>query len=404
LTAIILCVLLAVPAVSGCDDDAGSPGDPGAPDTTTYDYELTEAFPGVSFTRPIDLQHAGDGTDRLFVVEQAGVIKVFVNADTVSTAKTFLDISSRTTFIGERGLLGLAFHPDYATNGYFFVYYSPSATGGTRVSRFEASAGDPDDAEEGSEFVLMDIAQDYPNHNGGQIAFGPDDYLYIAVGDEGLGGDPKDNAQDLTTLHGSILRIDVDSQGAGNYGIPPTNPFFGNPDGFREEIYAYGLRNPWRFSFDPVTDLLWAGDVGQGSWEEIDIIVSGGNYGWDCREGMHTYNTSQQSAVCDTVQGLIDPVWEYQNAGDDISVTGGHVYRGPTATSLVGDYIYADYGSARVWALTVAADTVASNFELSGEDPTLRISSFGVDEQNELYICGYIDGKIYMLRQTAAAQ
>jgi glucose/arabinose dehydrogenase len=392
---------LAIGVVPGCDDDQ-SPGEPSAPDTTDYTYELIEAFPDIVFDNPVDIQNAGDGTNRLFVVEQAGVVRVFVNTDTVSAAKTFLDISARTVSGGERGLLGLAFHPDYAQNGYFFVYYTPSSDDVTRIARYEVSAGDPDDADEGSEVALLDIPQDFANHNGGQIAFGPDDYLYVAVGDGGLGGDPNDNAQDLKSLHGSILRIDVDSQSLGDYGIPPDNPFAVNIKDYRPEIFAYGLRNPWRFSFDPASGRLWAGDVGQGAWEEIDIIENGGNYGWDCREGKHEFDPGQQSAVCDTVGGLIDPVWEYQNAGDNISITGGFVYRGPTVTSLVGEYIYADYGSARIWALTLAVDTTVSNVELIGANPSLRISSFGVDEQNELYVCGYNDGRVYKLRQTAA--
>jgi glucose/arabinose dehydrogenase len=355
---------------------------------------LDVAFPNLSFVAPLDIQNAGDGSDRLFVVEQGGRINVFANVDTILTAKTFLDITSRVEFGGERGLLGLAFHPAYQSNGYFFVYYSPNSDDVTRLSRFQVT-GDPDAADAGSEVILLDIAQEFSNHNGGQIAFGPDGYLYIGVGDEGSSGDPNDNAQDLTTLHGSILRIDVDSQGLGNYGIPPTNPFAINTKNYRPEIYAYGLRNPWRFSFDEDTGRLWVGDVGQNAWEEIDIVDIGGNYGWDCREAAHPFD-ARRSAVCDTVKGLIDPVWEYGQTSVDRSVTGGHVYRGSSVPVLAGVYVYADYQSGRVWGLNYDGATVTSNVELF--DMSFTISSFGVDEAGELYLCGYNVGKIYKFK------
>jgi glucose/arabinose dehydrogenase len=327
---------------------------------------------------------------------------VFDNDPAVQNAKTFLDISSRVTSGGERGLLGLAFHPDYETNGYFFIYYSPDPGTTTRLARFQVSAANPDSANDGSEVVLLDIPQQYGNHNGGQLAFDPDGYLCIAVGDEGSFGDPNDNAQDLTDLHGSILRVDVDSQALGNYGIPSSNPFAVNIKGYRPEIYAYGLRNPWRFSFDPVNGRLWAGDVGQNLWEEIDVIIRGGNYGWDCREGMHDYDASRQSPVCDTVSTAIDPVHEYPRGGGG-SVTGGHVYRGPMVSSLRGVYIFADYISGQIWGLEYDGQQATSVTELI--DTNFRISSFGVDENNELYFCAYdFNGgpsQIYMLKQVA---
>ena len=356
---------------------------------------LEMAFPKLTFDQPVDLQNAGDGSDRLFVVEQDGRIEVFANVDTISTSKTFLDIASRVVSSGERGLLGLAFHPNYQSNGYFFVYYSPNPGVETRLSRFQVS-GDPDAADAGSEVILLDIAQQYSNHNGGQIAFGPDGYLYVGVGDEGDSGDRNDNAQDLTTLHGSILRIDVDSQGMGNYGIPPTNPFAINIKNYRPEIFAYGLRNPWRFSFDDATGRLWVGDVGQNAWEEIDIVEIGGNYGWDCREAAHPFDPARRSAVCDTVKGLIDPIWEYDQLSGDRSVTGGHVYRGNSVPVLAGVYVYADYMSGRVWGLNYNGTTVTSNVELF--ELSFTISSFGVDEAGELYLCGYDVGKIYSFK------
>jgi glucose/arabinose dehydrogenase len=394
-----LLVLPILAVMMGCDDgDAPPPAGP----PPNYAYEVVAAFPNLNFVRPVDIQHAGDGSDRLFVVEQRGVISVFDNDPAVQSAKTFLDISGRVTSGGERGLLGLAFHPDYETNGYFFIYYSPAPGTTTRLARYQVSAANPDSADDGSEAVLLDIPQDYRNHNGGQLAFDPDGYLCIGVGDEGSAGDPKDNAQDLTDIHGAVLRVDVDSNALGNYGIPPTNPFALNIKGYRPEIYAYGLRNPWRFSFDPVTGLMWLGDVGQSAWEEIDIIVSGGNYGWDCREGMHEYNPSEQSAVCDTVSNAIEPVHEYPR-GANASVTGGHVYRGPTVTSLRGVYVFGDYISGQIWGLEYNGQTVTSVADLIDTD--FRISSFGVDQDNELYICAYDfqggNTQIYKLVQVA---
>jgi glucose/arabinose dehydrogenase len=381
-------LLLVLAILISCGDD-----DPvQQPDSGSGSVSLDPAYPNLSFVAPVDIQNAGDGSDRLFVVEQGGRINVFANVDTVLAAKTFLDITSRVVMSGERGLLGLAFHPAYPSNGYFFVYYSPNSADVTRLSRFQVT-GDPDAADAGSEVILLDIAQEFSNHNGGQIAFGPDGYLYIGVGDEGGSGDPNDNAQDLTTLNGSILRIDVDSQGMGNYGIPPTNPFAINTKNYRPEIFAYGLRNPWRFSFDDANGRLWVGDVGQNAWEEIDIVEIGRNYGWDCREAAHPFDPARRSAVCDTVKGLIDPVWEYAQTSVDRSVTGGHVYRGSSVPVLAGVYVYADYMSGRVWGLNYDGATVTSNVELF--EMSFTISSFGVDEAGELYLCGYNVGKIY---------
>ncbi len=240
----------------------------------------------------------------------------------------------------------------------------------------------------------MEVSQPFSNHNGGQIAFGPDGYLYIALGDGGSGGDPDGNGQNRATLLGSILRIDANTaSGARNYAIPPDNPFAGNSQGFREEIFAYGLRNPWRFSFDPVTKKLWAGDVGQNLYEEIDIIEKGRNYGWNIMEGFHCYS----SATCDTA-GLTLPVWEYgHNSSGGIAVTGGFVYRGTQLPELYGKYIYADYGSGRIWSLSYS-DNDTVNTELL--KTSLNISSFGTDRFNELYMCAF-DGKIYRFKLAA---
>ena len=356
-------------------------------------YRVVEAYPNLSFTRPVDYQHAGDNSDRVFVVEQRGVISVFADEAAVSEKQTFLDISDKVNDSGnEMGLLGLAFHPDYASNGYFYVNFTIGSNPvRSRICRFEVSEGNPNMADLSSETLLLEFAQPYNNHNGGQLAFGPDGYLYVAVGDGGSGGDPDENGQDRTTLLGSILRIDVDQQAAGRfYGIPADNPFAGNTDGFREEIYAYGLRNPWRFSFDTETGQLWAADVGQNQYEEIDIIERGGNYGWDVTEGNHCFEPEKG---CEQ-SGLIAPVWEYDHSNGDVSITGGFVYRGSALPNLVGRYIYADYASGRVWALASPTESQAENSELLRAD--FRIASFGVNAEQELFLCGF-DGAVYRL-------
>jgi glucose/arabinose dehydrogenase len=368
----------------------------GVAQTAGAEVELRDAFPMLSFTHPVDLQNAGDGSHRLFVVEQSGIIYVFVNSPTVSTKKVFLDIQSRVNSLGtEQGLLGLAFHPGYADSGYFYVDYTASAPQRSVISRFKVSASNPDSADPASEIVLLEVAQPYSNHNGGQIRFGPDGYLWISLGDGGSGGDPLGTGQDPTTLLGSILRIDPDTtQGGLHYGIPPDNPFVGNPYGYREEIYAYGLRNPWRFSFDPVTGCVWAGDVGQSAYEEVDLIENGRNYGWNIMEGLHCYN----SPTCDTT-GLTLPIWEYghNDSGGDC-ITGGFVYRGDSLPELYGRYIYGDYISGRIWALAYEGAGPAVNTELL--HTSLNISSFGIDAEQEVYVCAF-DGHIYRFGSVA---
>jgi hypothetical protein len=255
-------------------------------------YSLTDPFPNLSFNKPVDLRNAGDGSNRLFVVEQEGYIRVFDNNASEDSLKEFLDISGPVECCGELGLLGLVFHPNYVTNGYFFVFYT--TTGGSphrdRLSRFQVSA-DPDDADESTEKILFELSDDFGNHNGGGLCFGDDGYLYVSTGDEGAGGDPDNNAQDRTRMFGKILRLDVDQNinTIPYYGIPPDNPLVANTKGYREEIYAWGFRNPWRISFDSATDRLWVADVGQDRYEEIDVVEKGKNYGWDCREGKHDY-------------------------------------------------------------------------------------------------------------------
>jgi glucose/arabinose dehydrogenase len=343
--------------------------------------QLVDAFPGLSFTKPVLLTHSGDGTDRIFVVQQNGLIRVFANDSTTAASRTFLNLSAKISSSGgEEGLLGLAFHPQYESNGYFYVNYTAPGPLRTVVSRFSVSS-DPDRADSLSEVKVLEINQPYTNHNGGMLAFGADGYLYIGTGDGGSGGDPQNYAQDRTSLLGKILRIDVDGTTPTTpYRIPADNPFVGGA--FREEIWAYGLRNPWRFSFDGPTGELWAGDVGQGAREEIDIIQRGKNYGWRIMEGTICYNPS---VGCDTT-GLTLPVKDY---GRDVgsSVTGGYVYRGARRPELVGAYVYADFVSGRIWKLRLSGATVTEDALLL-QAPFL-VSSFGVDQSNELYVCAY---------------
>jgi glucose/arabinose dehydrogenase len=351
---------------------------------------LQEAFPNLSFSRPVDFQHAGDGTDRIFIVEQRGEISVFQNDTEVEDKTLFLNIESKVNDQGnEEGLLGLAFHPDYENNGFFFVNYTAASPRRTVISRFQVSATDPNRADESSELVILEFNQPYTNHNGGQLSFGPDGYLYIASGDGGSGGDPLNHGQRPETLLGAILRIDINKQeGGGNYAIPVDNPFVNNEEGFKEEIYAYGLRNPWRFSFDPQTNTLWTGDVGQNRAEEIDIILKGRNYGWRTMEGFSCFDPASGCIQ----EGLEMPIWEYTHSNGDRSITGGFVYRGTEISELQGLYVYGDFVSGRIWTLDFSDLDNPVNAELMRAD--FSVSSFGTDQSNELYLCGF-DGKIY---------
>jgi glucose/arabinose dehydrogenase len=360
---------------------------------TPHQYAVKVAFPNVQFKDPVGIYNAGDQSNRLFVVEQAGVIKVFENNESVNAASISLNISNRVTSGGELGLLGLAFPRQFNESGFFYVYYTTDNPLRSVVSRFSVSQTDKNQADVNSEKVLLQVEQPFPNHNGGQILFGPDGYLYIGLGDGGGAGDPSGNGQNRSTLLGKILRIDVNSaSGSLNYSIPRDNPFVGNNQGFREEIYAYGLRNPWRFSFDSVTGQLWVGDVGQDRIEEIDIVKSGGNYGWNIMEGSLCY--SPPSGCNQT--GLALPIWEYNHA-IGYSVTGGFVYRGAAFPELVGAYVFGDYGSGRIWALRYDGMN-STNSELAATG--VHITSFGLDQKDELYFCSS-DGNVYrLLRST----
>ncbi len=304
------------------------------------DYYLEKVSDG--YSKPLYLTHSGDGTDRIFIVEQRGVIWI-LDRDRIQIEAPFLDISDRVRNRGEQGLLGLAFHPLYRENGHFFLHYS-SNNGDTVISRFTVSE-DPNIAEADSEEILLTEEQPYANHNGGQIAFGPDGDLYIGLGDGGSGGDPLGNGQNTNTLLGAILRIDLDE--GYPYSIPDSNPFKDTDKG-RPEIWAYGLRNPWRFSFDSLTGDLYIGDVGQNQWEEINYQPAnsegGENYGWNPMEGNHCYRSG-----CGP-EAYIPPVAEYGHK-DGCSVTGGYVYRGSLDPNLRGFYLYGDYCSGRICSL-----------------------------------------------------
>lgn len=338
--------------------------------------------------QPVHLTHAGDGSRTLYVVEQAGTIRALDGTSGEIASEPFLDIRDRVVSGGEKGLLSVAFHPDYGDNGYFFVDYTTRRDGlRTVVSRFRRDAkGGVDPA---GEEVLLEIEQPFGNHNGGQLAFGPDGYLYIGMGDGGLANDPFEHGQNPGTLLGALLRIDTDRrQGGRAYAIPGDNPFAGE-EGARAEIYAYGLRNPWRFSFDPATGRLFAADVGQDAVEEIDVVTRGGNYGWDLMEG----------DICNIGppedcrgRGLTAPIATYDHS-QGFSVTGGFVYRGRRIPGLCGVYLYADYGSRRIWGLRYAADSgVTAQRELM--QVPLNVSSFGRDTDGELYLLGHRSGRI----------
>ena len=345
--------------------------------------ELERVFPALTFERPVFLTHAGDGSGRVYVVEQHGVVHR-IDPATPDRTETFLDISARVSRRGnEEGLLGLAFDPGFAGNGRFYVYYSAASPRRSVLSRFESNGGMGDPR---SESVLLEVPQPYSNHNGGMIAFGPDGMLYVALGDGGSSGDPRRHGQNVDTLLGTILRIDVtEPEGGAPYAIPADNPFAGRDDA-RGEIWAFGLRNVWRFSFDRETGDLWAGDVGQNALEEVDLVRRGGNYGWNAMEGSRCF----RSASCDA--SIFEaPVMEY---GRDFgcSVTGGYVYRSQRLPELRGVYLYADFCSGRIWGLRWDGERVTEQAQLARA--TFQVPSFGEDEAGELYVLGF-DGGVY---------
>jgi uncharacterized repeat protein (TIGR03806 family) len=358
---------------------------------TLAEMELERAFSNLSFNQPVFLTAAGDSSDRIFVVEKRGSIKVFPNQDNVQGSIVFLDIAAKVNATNsESGMLSIAFHPQFPDSNKFYVYYNFGNLN-SRISEFRVSEN-PDSADENSERIILELAQPYTNHNGGQIAFGPDGYLYIGFGDGGSGGDPLGNGQNLQTLLGAILRLDIDTHpDSAAYVIPPDNPFFGNDSRAREEIWAWGLRNPWRFSFDRLTGQLWAGDVGQGKWEEVDLIERGKNYGWNIMEGFHCY---LPASGCDTT-GLTLPVTEYSHTVGR-SITGGYVYRGSELPRLSGIYIYGDYALGTIWGLRYQNKLVSEQKVIAACPEA--ISSFGEDENGEVYVVGYA-GHLYRFKE-----
>lgn len=331
-----------------------------------------KGFPKVKWTpfatglsKPVGVYAAHDGSGRLFVLEQAGKIRVVTKAGAVEKTP-FLDIAARVKSGGEMGLLGLAFHPKFKENGRFFVNYTTRGKLRTTIAEF---------GRDGREKVLLQFDQPYSNHNGGDLAFGPDGLLYVAVGDGGAGNDPQDNGQNSKSLLGKILTLDVEAESP------------------KPEVFALGMRNPWRISFDPVTKKLWAGDVGQDDWEEIDVVEKGKNYGWRIMEGEHC--TPGVSETCDK-KGLELPVLEYAH-DEGYSVTGGYVYRGSKIPGLCGAYVFGDFGSGRVWAARLRPGRRADRVLLSAA--SLNISSFGVDEAGEMVLADYGGGRLLSLVQ-----
>jgi glucose/arabinose dehydrogenase len=335
---------------------------------------------------PVDIRTAGDGSGRLFIVEKRGTIQVAHGGQLLEPP--FLDLRPIVGSSGtEQGLLGLAFHPRYRDNGLFFVNYTDT-NGDTVVARYQVSA-DPDVADPGTGAVILFQDQPYANHNGGNLVFGPDGYLWIGLGDGGSGGDPQRNGQNGATWLGKLLRIDVD--GGFPYVVPPDNPFVGWP-GSLPESWAMGLRNPWRYTFDRLTGDLWIGDVGQNTWEEVDFVPAGSsgglNFGWNVAEGNHCFRGS----TCD-LSPFVAPVAEYLTGAEGCAVVGGYVYRGAAYPAMYGTYLYADECSGRVWSLTRDEAGNWRNVELLRA--RVNISSFGEDEAGELYVAGYGDGTIY---------
>jgi glucose/arabinose dehydrogenase len=360
---------------------------PTIPDPATATWRLLTD----KLNDPVGVTNTGDGSGRLFILEQDGLIRIFQNGALLATP--FLDLRDRVLSGGERGLLGLAFHPQYAQNGYFYVNYT-NLQGNTIIARFQVSSGDPNRADPSSEKRLIFVQQPYPNHNGGEVAFGPDGYLYLGLGDGGSQGDPNDHGQSLNTLLGKILRIDVDH--GDPYAIPPDNPFQGKG---KAEIWAYGLRNPWRFSFDRATGDLYIGDVGQDLWEEIDYLPAGSpggtNFGWNYMEGFHTYRnrTPPQNLQ------LTPPVAEYSHQFG-CAVTGGYVYRGQELPDWQGVYLFGDYCSGNVWGLLRSPDGSWQQEMLYQN--VGRISSFGEDEAGEIYLTD-LGGNLFQLVRNDAA-
>jgi len=396
-------VLLVAFALAACGGSSGGLGssedDPpptGNPPPATPGITTGQAFTQLpTFSRPTALLQAPGDATRWFVLEKSGIVRVFTNDPDVTSSSVFLDLGGVVNSAGEGGLLGMAFHPDFPATPEVFVSYTRTGAGTplvSYVSRFYSMDGGVT-ADPGVEDIILTLAQEQTNHNGGDVHFGPGGNLFVGFGDSGGSGDPRDYGQNTRILHGSMVRVNVD--GNTPYEIPAGNPFAGNAICTQgvgaapcPEIYAWGLRNPWRFSFDSATGKLWAGDVGQGDWEEIDVIEAGLNYGWNIREGAHCYPAG---SGCDAT-GLADPVTEYgRNLG--VSVTGGHVYRGSAIPDLVGWYVFGDFGSGNLFA--IPEDSVAGTEAEVLLDTSISIVAFGEAVNGELYVVDYSVGTIH---------
>ena len=379
----------------GCNGGSSTPPPP-PPPPPTLQVELVPIVSG--FSSPLDIKQAGDGSGRLFVVEQGGKIKIIQNGSVIGTP--YLDVSSLIVSGGEEGLLGLAFHPSYSTNGCFYVNYTTTRLNGTlqtAISEFRAATANANTVNTTSEHILFTVNQPEANHNGGGLAFGKDGFLYIALGDGGGSGDMHGligNGQDTSTRLGKILRIRVDCNGT--YAIPANNPFVAQPSP-TNEIWLYGLRNPFRFSVDQATGNLWIGDVGQSSFEEVDRVApaqGGSNMGWRCKEGTHNFNFS---ANC---QGLtfLDPIFDYDRLQGDATVIGGYVYHGTNITALAGNYVFGDFISGRIWSLAQNGQGQWVRTFLVNADGG-DLAGFGQDANGELYVAKYSSGAVARLHQ-----
>lgn len=357
------------------------------PNLTWDQWDAVDDAGQVRPLRLIGLTYPKDGSNRLFAASQFGEIWAFENRSDTTQSRLLLDLRGKVFDWkkpngNEQGLLGLAVHPDFKNSGHFFVYYTHPTDSKSVISRFTISKEDSNRADPESEQILMEIDQPYANHNGGSMEFGPDGYLYIGVGDGGYRNDPHDNGQNLSTILGSILRIDVDHSSNGkNYGIPADNPFVDVKDS-RPEIYAYGIRNPWQIAFDKSTGRLWSGDVGQELWEEVIVVKKGGNYGWSRREGTHPFgNRGADEGNAE----LLEPIWEYDHRIGK-SVTGGRVYRSNRLPKLAGKYVYADYVTGSVWALTYDPKTERATRNERIVPDNLAVLAFGEDDSGEIYV------------------
>jgi glucose/arabinose dehydrogenase len=388
--AFTIALLVAASGLACSDKPSGATLSP-PPPAVGSGYRAARVFTGLS--SPVDLEAPPGDTARVFIVEKTGRIRIAKHG--VLLARPFLDIASLVSGGSEQGLLGLAFHPQFASNGKFYVDYT-NVVGDTRVAAYTVSS-DPDSANPTGTPILA-VTQPFSNHNGGRITFGPDGYLYVGLGDGGSGGDPQGNGQSLTTLLGKILRLDVD--GAAPYAVPASNPFAGRTDA-KGEIWSYGLRNPWRFSFDAKSGAMWIGDVGQDTWEEVDLEPAGAggrNYGWNRMEGNHCY---PPGSGCDTT-GITRPLLEYDHTMG-CSVTGGYVYHGGSLPELDGTYFYGDFctgmiRSARLGGAALERNDWTAALRRESGGPLDQLASFGLDGRGELYFL-LLDGDVYRLER-----